>query len=71
MRAVRLSRKGMLAKLPKICMGTPFTGIRPVMYRRKPEGPCIRDADQPAIGMEVKGHGAWLFMSMFSLRVRI
>ena len=64
-------RKRMLAMHGEICMGTPFIGIRPVIYRRKPEGPRAACADQPAIGREVKGHEAWLCMSMFSSRVRI
>jgi hypothetical protein len=68
----RPQRKGMLAKLPEICMCRRFIGIRPVMHSKKAGGaPAHLAPDQPAIGMEVKGHEAWLFMSMFSSRVRI
>lgn len=72
MRAPSLASKGMLAKPTEICMDARFTGIRPVMQSKKAGGaPRAQAPDQPAIGTKVKGHGAWLFMSMFSSRVRI
>ena len=38
------------------------------MYGRKPEGPCAKRADKPAIGMEVKGREMALYEHVFLAR---